>query len=193
MKSRTEMLYILKPLIDEKRYKHSISTEKTAVKLAKIHGGNVKKAAVTGLIHDCAKNIMDDPDKFAKQYNLEQYLHLYEGYPACVLHAPMGAHLATELFGVNDPEILSAISCHTTGKANMSLLDKIVFLADYTEPTRMLNEAIEVVRKESERNLDKALYLALDYSVKKIEGRGNTVHKDTFEAYEYIKNQIKGE
>lgn len=180
----------LKFLISQERYAHTLSTEKTAVELAKLHGADTHKASLAALLHDCAKNISKDPEGFAKAHNIEKYLHDYDDYPMPVLHAPMGAYLAKEEFGVNDPEILSAITWHTSGKPDMSLLDKVIYLADYTEPTRFSTPELEEVRALSKTDLDKALLKALEYSIKRIKAKGNPIHYTTLNAYNYIKEKL---
>lgn len=189
--NRQELLERLKPLISEERFKHTLSTEKTAVELAQIHGCDKDKASLAALLHDCAKRISKNPEEFCKEHNLSSYLHDYDDYPLPVLHAPMGAHLAKEEFGVTDPEVLSAITWHTSGKPNMSLMDKIIYLADYTEPGRYSTPQLEEVRSLSKTNLDKAMVKALEYSIERIKSKGNPVHYTTLNAYKYMKEQTK--
>lgn len=150
----------------------------------------MEKASLAALLHDSAKNIQKDPEGFSKLHGISEYLHDYDDLPLPVLHAPMGAHMARVKFGVDDPEILSAITWHTSGKANMSLLDKIIYIADYTEPTRPGGEEMEEIRRMSLVNLDMALYLALKWSINRIEAKGKQVHENTITAYNYIKEQV---
>lgn len=180
----------LKPLISQERYEHTLSTEKTAIELAQLHGADPDKASLAALLHDCAKNISNNPESFAKEHHIEEYLHDYDDYPMPVLHAPMGAHLAQVEFGVNDPEVLSAITWHTSGKPDMSLMDKVIYLADYTEPTRFSTPELEEVRALSKTDLDKALLTALKYSIKRIEAKGGPVHYTTLNAYNYMKERL---
>lgn len=189
--NRQQLLNKLQPLISEERYNHTLSTEKTAIELAKLHGANVEKASLAALLHDSAKRISKDPQGFCKKHNLEKHLHDYDDLPLCVLHAPMGAHLAKEKFGVDDPEILSAITWHTSGRPNMSLMDKIIYLADYTEPTRFGTPEIEEVRDLCKTDLDMALYKALKYSIDRIKAKGNPVHITTLNAYNYMKEKME--
>ena len=190
MIERQELLEKLKSLISEARYNHTLSTEKTAIELAKIHNADVYKASVAALLHDCAKNISKNPEEFCKIHGLSEYLHDYDDLPMPVLHAPMGAHLAKVGFGIDDPQILSAITWHTSGKEDMSLLDKIIYLADYTEPTRPGGPKLDEIRELSKKDLDIAVYKALEYSIERIKAKGNTVHETTIKAYNYMKEKV---
>lgn len=151
----------------------------------------MEKASLAALLHDCAKHIAKDPKEFCRIHNLTKYLHDYDDMPLPVLHAPMGAHLAHEEFGVNDPEILSAITWHTSGKEDMSLLDKIIYLADYTEPLRFGTPQLEEIRSLCKTDLDMALCKALEYSIIRIKAKGNPVYEITLKAYNYIKEQVE--
>lgn len=190
---RQELLDTLRPLVSEGRYQHILSVEKTAIKLAQIHNANVEKAALAALLHDCAKNISKDPEgpeAFSKRHHIDEYLHNYDDVPMPVLHAPMGAHMARVKFGVEDEEILSAITWHTSGKPDMSLMDKVIFIADYTEPIRPSTPQLEEVRELSLKDLDKALLKALEYSIEHIKAKGKPIYDYTLNAYEFIKNQL---
>lgn len=188
---RQALLDKIKPLISDERYKHCLSVEQTAIDLAKQYGADVEKASLAALLHDCAKNIAKDPETFAADHHIGQYLHDYDDLPTPVLHAPMGAHMAQIEFGVNDDEVLSAISWHTSGKPNMSLLDKVIYLADFTEPTRYATAALTAIREIIKTDLDMALFKALECSIEKIKSKGNQVHKNTLDAYNYMKKKME--
>ena len=104
-----------------------------------------------------------------------------------LLHAKTGAAIARDVFGVDD-EIYSAIFWHTTGKADMTLLEKIIYLADYIEPSRDF-PGVEKLRKACYEDLDAGLLLGLDMSVEEMESMGNPVHVKTLEARDYLKGQ----
>ena len=109
----------LKKKLSSKRYEHTMGVEYTSTCLAMRYGADIEKARLAGLLHDCAKYLSSGIPVSA-----------YERKNPELLHAKLGACFANELYGVTDPEILSAIIWHTTGCPEMSLLDKIVFIAD---------------------------------------------------------------
>jgi putative nucleotidyltransferase with HDIG domain len=132
-----DLITNLKIFLNEPRFQHSLNVAEVAVHLAKKHGASCEKAEIAGLLHDCAK---------------ERDLSIW--------HAHTSAELAQKHFGVNDPEILQAIRSHTMGNENMTLLDKIIFVADFIEPSRDF-EGIAEIRKVAEKDLDKAVVLAM--------------------------------
>lgn len=175
----------LKGMLKPERYDHSLGVMETAVKLAKIFGYDQQKAKIAGLLHDCAKNFT-----FEEQFAMcERYgIGLDEITKASpkVLHQLLGPKVARREFGVADPEILSAIACHTTGKAQMGLLDKILYLADYTEPNREQFEGLEQLRLLTLENLDRAMLYALDLTVESVLRRGMLLHPDTVAARNWL-------
>ena len=115
------------------RYEHTLGVSYTCMALAMRYSANLDQAEMAGLLHDCAKRY-DDATIICKCQ--EHGIELTEGElraPA-VIHAKLGAWMAEHKYGITDPEVLSAIACHTTGKPAMSLLDKILYVADYIEP-----------------------------------------------------------
>ena len=175
---------LLENWIDERRLIHSIGVSRCAVKLAGHYGANMEKAELTGLVHDCAKCL-----------SLEKLMQLGRkyGYEAdeislrstTLLHAPIGAYLVGDLFDIKDTEILNAIACHTTGKKDMSLLDKIIYVADYIEEERNYS-SMEEIRKYSFVDLNETLFKALDLSIKHVLERGKLLHPLTIEARNYL-------
>ncbi|SNX55164.1 bis(5'-nucleosyl)-tetraphosphatase (symmetrical) YqeK [Thermoanaerobacterium sp. RBIITD] len=153
----------LKTLLNEKRFKHSIGVMDTAVKLAERYGADVEKARVAGLLHDCAKNLSSEElIALAEKYNIE--LDDVLRHSPFLLHGPVGGYLIRDNFGVCDEEIKRAVMLHTTGDKDMTLLDKIIFLADFIEPGRDF-EGVDVLRKTADEDLDKAVIMALDRTI----------------------------
>ena len=156
----------LKNELDESRYEHTIGVMDTAACLAMRYGADLTQALVAGLLHDCAKCIPNDKKlKLCKKNGIE--VTPFEEKAPFLLHAKLGAWMAEHEYHVSDPAILSAIACHTTGKPDMSLLDKIVFIADYIEPGRNKAPGLPEIRRLSFTEIDKALIRilsdALDY------------------------------
>lgn len=181
----------LRTLLDPVRYRHSLNTQKVAIDLAKIHGVDVEKASVAALLHDCAKPISQGPGAFSAKYDLQEYLPKYRSYPLCIIHAPFGALLAKKLFKVEDPEILSAITWHTSGCKNMSKLDCIIYLADCIEPGRRPNPELDKIRAMATQKLDKAMFMAMEFSMKKMQSKNIAIHHDTIDSYNYFKNKLE--
>jgi len=104
----------------------------TAINLAEKYGGNVEKAALAGILHDCAREIKGQAVfELCKKYHINvDYITLAQPE---LLHGPVGAVIAAEEYGIEDEDVLKAIECHTTGRENMTLLDKIIFIADYID------------------------------------------------------------
>ncbi len=173
----------LKTLLTPERYAHSLGVMETAVDLAKIYGADVEKAKIAGLLHDCAKNLDDIYDRCR---DLEVDLDEFEMKSPPLVHAKLGAEIAKIEFGITDSEILEAISWHTIGKENMSLLEKIVFVADLTEPGRTYPDA-EPLRSLSRENLDLALYKCVLATVEINKKRGNPVHPNAFTIMDELK------
>lgn len=166
--------YLLKPA----RHKHSIGVMETAAKLAERFGADVKKAQIAGLLHDCAKNL--DPGRaeaLCEKYGLAP--DAVTAKEPGLMHQLLGpAHAAAE-FCIEDTEILDAIGCHTTGRVGMTLLDKILYLADFIEPYRTDFEGLEALRKLCKKDIDAAMRFALDLSVKHVLSKGGLIHPNT--------------
>lgn len=160
----------LRPMLTESRMRHTAGVLKTALALAEKNGVDPEKTRVAALLHDCAK-YLPQGELLALSSDETPILP--------VLHAEAGAKIAAERFGILDPEILRAIRLHTTGDADMTPLDKIVYLADMIEPSRSY-PGVDDLRKETD--LDRATLLALHRSLQHITERGYAVHPATLRA-----------
>ncbi len=168
------------------RYEHSLGVAYTAMALAMRYEYDLDRAEVAGLLHDCAK-YYSDGEIIKKCRKHEIPLSEAEIQAPAVLHAKYGAWLAQHRYGVSDPEILSAIRWHTTGKAEMSLLDKIIYIADYIEPRRDKAPDLPHIRKLAFEDLDLTMYEILDGTLQYLEKKGGSVDPMTNEAYDYFK------
>lgn len=173
---------ILKKNISEKKYLHSISVEKVAAKLAKLHGVDVEKASIAGLLHDCAKGINHKKrNELIKTNSI--LINQAEINNPDLLHAKLGPIIAKEVYGVTDNEILSAIECHTTGKPNMTELDKIIYIADYIEPNRAPFPRIDFIRHAATISLDDALLEILKDTLEYLDNKKSTIDARTLETF----------
>lgn len=153
----------LKQVLSAKRYKHSAGVCHTAVELAERFGADVHKAAVAGLLHDCAREMSNNNLlKIAGDFGI--VMGSVEKSCPVLLHAVVGAHIAAVEYGVQDEEIHKAITLHTTGGPDMSKLAKIIFLADFIEPGRAY-PGIDKLRKLAREDLDKAVFAAFDQTI----------------------------
>ena len=159
---REEALACVQEQLTEQRYIHTVGVMETAVKLAERFGADVKKAETAAIFHDYAK--------FRPKEEMKQII-LDGGGPLEVLdfhhelwHAPAGAALVKTEVGITDEDILSAIRFHTSGRPNMTLLEKVIYVADYIEPGRRF-PGVEEVRTLAEEDLDLALIQALKNTI----------------------------
>nr|WP_330426991.1 bis(5'-nucleosyl)-tetraphosphatase (symmetrical) YqeK [Blautia sp. OF11-22] len=129
--------------VDEDRYHHTLGVMFTASSMAMVWGEDLEKARVAGLLHDCAKCIPNKKKITMCEKNKIEITEFERNNPF-LIHAKLGAFLAKDKYKVEDPEILSAITWHTTGKEDMTLLEKIIYIADYIEPAR--NKAPHLTR-----------------------------------------------
>ncbi|MBR1776581.1 bis(5'-nucleosyl)-tetraphosphatase (symmetrical) YqeK [bacterium] len=171
----------LKENLTKERFEHSLGTAECAKKLALMYGLDSDKAYFTGLIHDCAKCMAKD-----KTLEILKALPLEDGEfcNAKTHHAPVGAYIAKNEFGINDEEILSAIRWHTIGKVNMTMFEKIIFLADKIEERTRPKECVELINLLKEKNgLDKALLVCYKNTIKSLVDRNLPICSSATEIY----------
>ncbi|MGM9550645.1 MAG: bis(5'-nucleosyl)-tetraphosphatase (symmetrical) YqeK [Clostridia bacterium] len=194
MLTEDEMHQKLRSQQKERRYFHTLGVVKEAVRLAPKFGVDVEKAKIAALLHDCAKNFDQDRIlEIAADYGVTlEELAIKE--PA-LIHAFLGAAVAYRDYGVTDKEILDAIYYHTTARANMTNLEKLIYIADMIEPGRTMPQA-EELRKMVEENLDDALIYAIDCSIKHVIKKGRIIHPDSISARNYLierRDEIRGQ
>lgn len=193
-KTNEQAMSWLKGNVDEERLLHSLGCAQTAVELAQKFGVDEKRAYVAGLLHDCAKCL--EKDKLVELAKEIEGLKEDERSNVKVIHAPVSAYLAKEEFGVEDEEILSSIRWHTLGKVNMSLFEKIIFLADKIEPnTRDLDfrdRAMLYLQEENPENgLNRAILLCYKETIKSLVVRNLKICQDTIEIYNSMINKAE--
>lgn len=165
------------------RLKHTLGCERAAVMLAKRFGGDEEKCAFAAILHDITKRL-----------SREEQLYLCENYGIIpcdiekmewkMLHGKTAAAIAEKEYHAS-ADIVHAIAVHTTGCANMTLLDKIIYLADFIEETRDF-KGVEPARALARQGIDQALLYCFDFSLTDLVERGKLIHKDTFEARNWL-------
>lgn len=160
------------------RFRHTLGVAYTSVGLAMRYGEDIVKAQTAGLLHDVAKG-MDEKAllKAAKDYGIR--LSDFEKENPFIIHGPVGAYVAKKEFGIDDQDIFNAIYNHTTGREDMSLLEKIVFVADYIEPMRCEAENLEEIRKMAFENIDSCVLKILEDTLAYLEKSGNPIDEKT--------------
>lgn len=170
--------------LDAKRFEHTIGVEYTATSLAMAHGASVKDAQLAGLLHDCAKAVPDDKKiALCEKYGIP--IREVERANPGLLHAKLGSYFAEHTYGVDNPDVLGAIEWHTTGKPGMSLLEKIVFVADYIEPSRKQLINMEEIRHLAFKDIDKAVMQILEDTLLYLGQSGKAIDSLTEQTYRY--------
>jgi predicted HD superfamily hydrolase involved in NAD metabolism len=185
----TDVLPLLRKNLGTRRYIHSLSTMAAAVRLAPRFGAGPGKAALAGLLHDCAKSLpKDELIAMAKEYGWETgeddaYLP--------ILHGAAGAVIARTVYGVTDPEVLSAIGCHVTGKREMSPLDQTVYLADLIEPGRTY-AGVDEIQRLSERDVHAAMVLGTEKVIGHVKSiKGLAMHPQSMDTLKWLKKETE--
>lgn len=166
--------------LSPERFRHVLGVVQTSLELADRFGIDREKARLAALLHDVAKEY--PRNRLLKEaLDFGIVLSEIELHATALIHAPVGAEVARREFGVDDPEVLAAIRYHTTGRAGMSPLEKLLFLADYIEPGRAF-PGVDKVREAAQKGLDEAVLLALDQSLMYLITRGRLIHPDALAA-----------
>ncbi|MBP3560278.1 MAG: bis(5'-nucleosyl)-tetraphosphatase (symmetrical) YqeK [Clostridia bacterium] len=181
MNRDNEFKEILKNRLTEKRYIHSLNVADSAKKLARLYGYDEEIAYTAGLIHDCCK---DTPAGLQLSYMLENGVELseYELGVAKLYHSICGSVFVKKEFGIDNQDIINAVRYHTTGRKNMSLLEKIIFIADFISDERDYN-GVEIMREKAVKSLDEAIVEGLSFTIKDLIDQGRIIHPDTLDAY----------
>ena len=182
----------LKKEMDDSRYEHTLGVMYTCAALAMHYNYDLEKAMLAGLLHDCAKCMPNAKKlKMAEKHHLE--ISELERKNPFMLHAKLGAFLAKKKYDIEEKEILDAIRWHTTGRPQMTLLDKIVYVADYIEPKRDKAPNLAVIRQMAFTNLDDALLKILTDTLGYLGDSSEHVDSMTKMTYDYYINQNNNE
>ena len=179
----------IKKILDKDRYQHTLGVAYTAACLAMRYSADMESAITAGLLHDCAKCIpTDEKFRLCSKYGIE--LTEFEKKNSALIHAKLGAYLAENKYGIEDRDIIDAVRTHTTGEPAMSLLQQIIFTADFIEPRRDQAPNLIEIRKMAFEDLDKAvekiLYDTLNYLGKKKDAPIDPATRKTYEYYSQL-------
>lgn len=197
-KLRKEMEKALEP----KRYEHTLSVAYTAANLAMVHDADIEKALIAGMLHDCAKCLSHHKQLAICEKNHMELSEIEREDNSPLVHAKAGSILARDEYGIEDEDILNAICYHTTGRPEMSTLEKIIYLADYIEPGRKHAKRaagvsdkylynLSQARKLAYDDLDKALCRILNDTLIYLHEKGGRVDEMTQKTYEYYMHKIQ--
>ena len=181
-----EMRILLQQSLKPKRYEHSVRVYRTALKMAEHYHADEEKVAVAALIHDCGRQIPKE-DSVARAKELGIPVDPVEEAQPILLHAKLGVYYAIHKYGVNpdDREVLDAIRYHTTGRPGMSLLEKIVFVADYIEPNRDKAPNLEKVRALAFEDLDLTVIKVIEDTLNYLKDKAKSIDPMTKETHDY--------
>ncbi|WP_226680155.1 bis(5'-nucleosyl)-tetraphosphatase (symmetrical) YqeK [Sutcliffiella horikoshii] len=186
--NREKALRLVKEQLTDRRYVHTIGVMETALELAERYGVDKEKAELSAIFHDYAKfRDKEEMRRIIIDQKMPQDLLQFHDE---LWHAPVGAYLVEKEAGISDPEVLEAIRCHTSGKIKMSMLDKVLYVADYIEPGRDF-PGVEQVRESAKTSLDIAVIQSMKNTITYLLKRNQPVYPDTFHAYNDMTMKVK--
>jgi len=181
MYSVDELKVLLKNRLSKKRYNHSVGVAEAAVKLAETYGENPEKAYLAGLLHDICKE--EEPEK-QKELMLEGNMNISgaELSAKALWHGPAGACYIKNELGIADNDILNAVRYHTVGRPSMSMLEKIIYIADLISDDRDYKD-VDKMRKYAFSDFEKAMYEAVCYCITSVVKKQNYIPEGTLDLY----------
>lgn len=174
----------IKVRLSEERFIHSLNVEKSARELALIYGADIEKSAIAAILHDILKDTPSQ-EQFKILKNSDISLTEVEKQSPQLWHAMAGMVFVRDKLDISEEDILNAIRYHTTGRAGMSLVEKVVFLADFISEDRIYN-GVEQMRIKARRSIKEALTEALSFMIIDLVNRGYSVHPDTVDLYNEV-------
>ena len=168
----------------EKRFAHTLGVSYTAAALAMRYGEDVDKARLAGILHDCGKHVEGDKSiSLCEKYNIP--VSEVERENPFLLHGKVGALISEKKFEIKDKDILNAVTYHTTGRENMSLLEKIIFVSDYIEPNRCEAPNLDIIRHMAFEDIDLCLIKILEDTLNYLNKSRKSIDPQTRLTYDY--------
>ena len=177
-----DYLLLLRYMVKEKRYIHTLGVIDTAITLSKRYNEDITKAKVAATLHDLTKYFSDEDHLLLMRRDYDD--DFINSLPRGAYHAFSASIVARDYLNITDEDILSAIKWHTLSRPNMSTLEKIIYLADFFEPNRK-GDASNICKKMAESSIDEALAYAIGVCINDREKEGMYVPKVTYDAYEF--------
>ncbi|MDD6489754.1 MAG: bis(5'-nucleosyl)-tetraphosphatase (symmetrical) YqeK [Clostridia bacterium] len=175
---------IIKDRLSSKRYEHSKNVAKEAVRLAKKYGADVQKAEIAGILHDITKEA-EQKEQFDVIEKAGIELTELERSTPKLWHAISGSAYIKVILGIDDEDIINAIRFHTTGRCGMSLLEKVIFIADFTSAERDY-DGVEKMRKAADKSLEEAMIEGMSFTICDLADRKLPIAPDTFKGYNEV-------
>lgn len=183
---------LIKPRMGEHRYVHSVNVSKKAVELAKIYGCDEEKAMIAGMLHDITKETpVEEQLKIITEGGI--ILDDVEKNSTKLWHPISGSVYIRDIVGITDSDIINSVRYHTTGRAGMSLLEKIIFVADFTGDERNY-DGVDIMREKSLRSLEEAMLYGLQFTINDLSKRMMTIHPNALACYNelLLKDETNG-
>lgn len=181
----------LKTRVTQRRYIHTLGVEEKAVELAKRYGVDENRVRIASILHDVAKSVEVESLKKICRENFLDELSVEDLEVVEILHGFVGYLIARDEFGIADEEILEGIKYHTIGKKGLSLLGRIVYIADAIEKNRDY-PGVESIREITDRDLDEGIIYEIDRKVVYLQSVGGKIHKNTVEMRDWLKESKVG-
>lgn len=191
MLSDREIIDKLRQSLKNDRFVHTMGVAVTAFNMAIYYGIDAKKAYIAGLLHDCAKGMSEaDQLKYAADNGID--LTSCEKDNLKLVHAQIAPHIAENAYGICDSEILNAIRFHTTGMPKMTMLEKIVFIADYIEPGRTVANRLDELRRLAYTDIDMCVRDILYDTLEYLKSINSIIDDKSLSTYNYYEDLING-
>lgn len=179
----------IKVRLNEKRYRHTMGVVETSAKLAERYGADTEKAHIAALFHDACKNLdIDEMNSLVEKYHIGD---VYIDKPQ-LAHSKLAAAIIQDRFGVDDEDIINAISYHTTGRAEMSLLEKIIYISDAVEPNRSY-PGVEKRYRLAFEDIDRAGYEITDNAIRLVTEAGMYLDPDSIAARDWFQSILEND
>lgn len=175
--------------IGKKRYLHSLRVMDTAITLGEKYNVDLEKIKIAAILHDCAK-FKDQANLLKMASKFDIILDSVMKNNLDLIHGPLGSKIAEKDYGIKDKEILDAIKYHTTGREDMTMIDKIIYISDFIEPKRSFAN-LDKIRKKAFENIDTSILLAMEYTIKFLIETERLIHLDTIKARNKLRISLK--
>ena len=182
--NKAEYLSLIKGRMGERRYIHSVNVAQSAVEIARHYGADEEKAETAGILHDCCKEIPRD-EMLQIMTDGGIILDAVEKGTSKLWHAIAGSVYVRDTLGIDDEDIINSIRYHTTGRANMSLLEKVIFIADFISAERDY-DGVDIMRKKAFECLEDAMLFGLQFTITDLTKRKLTIHSNALACYNDI-------